>query len=378
MDATANLNNETYAVLIFTDEYNNNKSLNCNFTYYNKEKDDLGIIECPINQTIKSNFSNSKLKLPQQNIIVDLDIVNRFITYNYNVVKFLRFGGFKTNNDNKNISYLNAYFEKPSNYTIKNNLFFGVKLGYNNSEYEWVIAEGIESEKNINGTLIYNVTIVHQNLDILNITSSDDYCLTDQTDNITYCDGAKGDKTDMKVEYEIITFYNSKILNPNDRTIRIKGDLSDTLNLIDNSNNLNLSDSSGNIINCSLSTEDYEYNMNCTLGEKTETNLLYATANITNIINTTNLRILEEGTGTLAWINGDKDNLGIDYIPKITPTKTSKNSDGLSAGTVVGIVFACVAAVIAGIIAAICLSKKPPASKNISISSKSTDNINQN
>ena len=40
----------------------------------------------------------------------------------------------------------------------------------------------------------------------------------------------------MKVEYQIITFYNSKILNPNDKNIEIQGDLSDKINLASNSN----------------------------------------------------------------------------------------------------------------------------------------------
>ena len=86
---------------------------------------------------------------------------------------------------------------------------------YNNSHNDWVIAKGIEANKNINGTLVYNITINHEKNDTVDIISNNDYCLTDdESGHITYCDGAKGDNIDMKVEYQIITFYNSKILFP--------------------------------------------------------------------------------------------------------------------------------------------------------------------
>ena len=118
--------------------------------------------------------------------------------------------------------------------------------------------------------------------------------------------------------------------------------------------------------------------MNCNLGRLTYSNLLYATANITNIIaNESNLRILEEGKGTLALINGEEKDLEADYIA--TPIKTrNKSSGGLSGGAIAGIVIACVAAIAAGITTAICLSRKPPSpQKHVGVSN-STDNINQN
>jgi len=372
-----NLTNETDAILTFNN-YNNNKSLLSNFFAYDKDNNndsEFYNIVCPIDESIKSNFSKSRLYLPIQNITLDIVIFGKSVNYNYNLLKFLRFADFKTNNG---ISTLKAYFPKPSNYTTKKNLFFGVKI-YNHSQYKWVIAKGQEMNKNINGTLIYNVTIDHRINDIVNITSNNDYCLTDhESGHITYCDGAKGSKTDMKVEYQIITFYNSKILNPNDKNIKIQGDLSDKIILASKSNNFYLTDTLGNNFNCSLAVNDTKYNMNCNLGRLTYSNLLYATANITNIIaNESNLRILEEGKGTLALINGEEKDLEADYIA--TPIKTrNKSSGGLSGGAIAGIVIACVAAIAAGITTAICLSRKPPSpQKHVGVSN-STDNINQN
>ena len=60
----------------------------------------------------------------------------------------------------------------------------------------------------------------------------------------------------MKVEYQIITFYNSKILNPNDKNIKIQGDLSDKINLASNSNSFYLKDTRENNFNGSLSVND--------------------------------------------------------------------------------------------------------------------------
>ena len=372
-----NLTNDTDAILNFNN-YDNNKNLSCNFfayDYNNNTDSEFFEVKCPIHETIKSNFSESHLYLPNQNITLDIVTFDKSINYNYNLLKFLRFADFKTNNG---ISTLKAYFPKPSNYTTKKNLFFGVKI-YNHSQYKWVIAKGQEMNKNINGTLIYNVTIDHGINNIVNIISNNDYCLTDhESGHITYCDGAKGSKTDMKVEYQIITFYNSKILNPNDKNIKIQGDLSDKINLASKSNNFYLTDTLGNNFNCSLAVNDTKYNMNCNLGRLTYSNLLYATANITNIIaNESNLRILEEGKGTLALINGEEKDLEADYIA--TPIKTrNKSSGGLSGGAIAGIVIACVAAIAAGITTAICLSRKPPSpQKHVGVSN-STDNINQN
>ena len=372
-----NLTNDTDAILNFNN-YDNNKNLSCNFfayDYNNNTDSEFFEVKCPIHETIKSNFSESHLYLPNQNITLDIVTFDKSINYNYNLLKFLRFADFKTNNG---ISTLKAYFPKPSNYTTKKNLFFGVKI-YNHSQYKWVIAKGQEINKNINGTLMYNVTIDHGINNIVNIISNNDYCLTDhESGHITYCDGAKGSKTDMKVEYQIITFYNSKILNPNDKNIKIQGDLSDKINLASKSNNFYLTDTLGNNFNCSLAVNDTKYNMNCNLGRLTYSNLLYATANITNIIaNETNLRILEEGKGTLALINGEEKDLEADYIA--TPIKTrNKSSGGLSGGAIAGIVIACVAAIAAGITTAICLSRKPPSpQKHVGVSN-STDNINQN
>ena len=46
--------------------------------------------------------------------------------------------------------------------------------------------------------------------------------------------------------------------------------------------------------------------MNCNLGKLSNSNFLYAKANITNIIaNVSDLRFLEEGKGILALINGE-------------------------------------------------------------------------
>ena len=372
-----NLTNDTDAILNFNN-YDNNKNLSCNFfayDYNNNTDSEFFEVKCPIHETIKSNFSESHLYLPNQNITLDIVTFDKSINYNYNLLKFLSFADFKTNNG---ISTLKAYFPKPSNYTTKKNLFFGVKI-YNNSNYDWVFAKGQEMNKNINGTLIYNVTINHGINNIVNIISNNDYCLTDhESGHITYCDGAKGSKTDMKVEYQIITFYNSKILNPNDKNIKIQGDLSDKINLSSKSNNFYLNDTLGNNFNCSLAVNDTKYNMNCNLGRLTYSNLLYATANITNIIaNKSNLRILEEGKGTLALINGEEKDLEADYIA--TPIRTrNKSSGGLSGGAIAGIVIACVAAIAAGITTAICLSRKPPSpQKHVGVSN-STDNINQN
>ena len=372
-----NLTNDTDAILNFNN-YDNNKNLSCNFfayDYNNNTDSEFFEVKCPIHETIKSNFSESHLYLPNQNITLDIVTFDKSINYNYNLLKFLSFADFKTNNG---ISTLKAYFPKPSNYTTKKNLFFGVNIN-NNSHADWVIAKGEEMNKNINGTLIYNVTINHGINNIVNIISNNDYCLTDhESGHITYCDGAKGSKTDMKVEYQIITFYNSKILNPNDKNIKIQGDLSDKINLASKSNNFYLTDTLGNNFNCSLAVNDTKYNMNCNLGRLTYSNLLYATANITNIIpNESNLRILEEGKGTLALINGEEKDLEADYIA--TPIKTrNKSSGGLSGGAIAGIVIACVAAIAAGITTAICLSRKPPSpQKHVGVSN-STDNINQN
>ena len=372
-----NLTNDTDAILNFNN-YDNNKNLSCNFfayDYNNNTDSEFFEVKCPIHETIKSNFSESHLYLPNQNITLDIVTFDKSINYNYNLLKFLSFADFKTNNG---ISTLKAYFPKPSNYTTKKNLFFGVNIN-NNSQADWVIAKGEEMNKNINGTLIYNVTINHGINNIVNIISNNDYCLTDhESGHITYCDGAKGSKTDMKVEYQIITFYNSKILNPNDKNIKIQGDLSDKINLASKSNNFYLTDTLGNNFNCSLAVNDTKYNMNCNLGRLTYSNLLYATANITNIIaNESNLRILEEGKGTLALINGEEKDLEADYIA--TPIKTrNKSSGGLSGGAIAGIVIACVAAIAAGITTAICLSRKPPSpQKHVGVSN-STDNINQN
>lgn len=373
-----NYTNETNTFLNFNN-YDNNKSLLCNFFAYdqnNDNKSEYYKIECPINQTIKSSFSKSQLYLPKQNKTLDIKISEKSVIYNYNILKFLSFADFKTNN---NISTLKAYFPRPSNYTSKQNLFFGVKLLYNNSQFDWVIAEGKEINKTINGTLIYNITINHEKNDIVNINSSNDYCFTnDQSGHIAYCDGAKGVNIDMKVEYQIITFYNSKILNPNDKNIKIQGDLSDKINLASNSNSFYLKDTLENNFNCSLLVNDTKYNMNCNLGKLTNSNLLYATANITNIIaNVSNLRILEEGKETLALINGEEKDLEADYIP--TPIRPRINSGvGLSGGAIAGIVIACVAAIAAGIVTAICLTKKPQTpEKHVGVSN-STDNINQN
>ena len=372
-----NYTNETNTFLNFNN-YDVNKSLSCNFFAYDQNNDNYSEfykIECPINQTIKSSFSKSQLYLPKQNKTLDIVIFGKSVTYNYNILKFLSFADFKTNN---NISTLKAYFSKTSNYTSKKNLFFGVQL-YNNSHNDWVIAKGIETNKNINGTLVYNITINHEKNDTVDIISNNDYCLTDdESGHITYCDGAKGDNIDMKVEYQIITFYNSKILNPNDKNIKIQGDLSDKINLASNSNSFYLKDTRENYFNCSLSVNDTKYNMICNLGKLTNSNFLYAKANITNIIaNVSDLRFLEEGKGILALINGEEKDLEADYIP--TPIRPRTNSSGgLSGGAIAGIVIACVAAIAAGIVTAICLTKKPPTpEKHVGVSN-STDNINQN
>ncbi len=176
----------------------------------------------------------------------------------------------------------------------------------------------------------------------------------------------------MKVEYQIITFYNSKILNPNDKNIKIQGDLSDKINLASNSNSFCLKDTLENNFNCSLLVNGTKYNMNCNLGKLTNSNLLYATANITNIIaNVSNLRILEEGKETLALINGEEKDLEADYIP--TPIRPRTNSrGGLSGGAIAGIVIAVVVA-IAAISAVIVLAKK-----GVLGGKKTVDTINNN
>ena len=118
--------------------------------------------------------------------------------------------------------------------------------------------------------------------------------------------------------------------------------------------------------------------MNYNLGKLTNSNLLYVTANITNIIaNVSNLRILEEGKETLALINGEEKDLEADYIPSPIRPKTNSRG-GLRGGAIAGIVIAFVAAIAAGIVTAICLTRKPQTpEKHVGVSN-STDNINQN
>ena len=58
-----NYTNETNTFLNFNN-YDVNKSLSCNFFAYDQNNDNYSEfykIECPINQTIKSNFSKSQL-----------------------------------------------------------------------------------------------------------------------------------------------------------------------------------------------------------------------------------------------------------------------------------------------------------------------------
>ena len=374
-----NLTNETNSILTFINEESKNQSINCNFNIYVQDTDKKASIECPINQTISSNFSNSILYLTKQNTTLEMISSNTSITYNYNKINLLTFGEFNTN---RNKSTLKAYFEKPNNYEIKKNLFFDVIIIYNNSKAESVKAQGLETGHNLNKTLIYDIALEHENNDIVNITSFNNYCITpnNDSDHITYCDGATGNKTDMKVEYKIIMFYNSKILNPNDKIIKIQGNTSERITLKSNSNNFYLNylkDNKNNNINCSLGVLNTIYEINCTLVGQTSANIQGATANITEIIGNNNLRVLEEGTGTIAYINGEKENLEVEYIQNTNPNRNPSSSGGLSGGAIAGIVIACVAAVAALIVTAILITRKPPSQKGNANISNSTDNINQ-
>ena len=374
-----NLTNETNSILTFINEESKNQSINCNFNIYVQDTDKKASIECPINQTISSNFSNSILNLPKQNTTLEMISSNTSITYNYNKINLLTFGEFNTN---RNKSTLKAYFEKPNNYEIKKNLFFDVIIIYNNSKAESVKARGLETGKNLNKTLIYDIALEHENNDIVNITSFNNYCITPNngSDHITYCDGATGNKTDMKVEYKIIMFYNSKILNPNDKIIKIQGNTSEPITLKSNSNNFYLNylkDNKNNNINCSLGVLNTIYEIDCTLVGQTNANIQGATANITEIIGNNNLRVLEEGTGTIAYINGEKENLEVEYIQNTNPNRNPSSSRGLSGGAIAVIVIACVAAVAALIVTAILITRKPPSQKGNANISNSTDNINQ-
>ena len=374
-----NLTNETNSILTFINRDSKNQSINCDINIYAQDTDKKASIECPINQTINSNFSSSILILPKQNTTLEMISSKASITYNYNLINLLTFGEFNTNG---NKSTLKAYFEKPNNYEIKKNLFFDVIIIYNNSKNESVKAQGFETGKNLNKTLIYDIKLEHENNDIVIITSSNNYCITpnNDSDHIIYCDGATGNKRDMKVEYKIIMFYNSKILNPNGKVIRIKGNTSEPITLKTDSNSFYLSylkDNKNNNINCSLGVLNTIYDINCTLVGQTSANIQGATANITEIIGNNKLRILEEGAGTIAYINGEKENLEVEYIQNTNPNRNSSNSGGLSGGAIAGIVIACVAAVAALIATAIFINRKPPSQKGKVNVSNSTDNINQ-
>ena len=399
---TQNLNDslgiidEKNSTIIFTNYNKSNQLLNCRVGVYNqeltssnqiKEKPTDYIIyaqykiECPITFSIYSNFENSKLEIASLNKTIDIMMNNQFITYKYEEIKFLTFGNFQKLNDSA--TTLNAYFIKPKDSQSKNNLFFCVKIQYKTINDEWVYAEGIKEEKY--NTLIYNITFIHEKDEIININSINDFCFTSNNSySITYCDVVKNYKRDMKIESKIILFYNSTILNQYDKNIKIEGNLSQEIIMKNNSKNFKLNYYRNNStendvkqINCSLDSNKTIYKMFCNLEKESKVNFLGAFANITDLIeNNNNLRILAEGKGTMAFINGEEEKLVAEFIPKINPSNNS--SKKLGGGAIAGIIISCVVVLMGIVTAAICLSRNNSnPNERVRSTINSTSNINE-
>ena len=335
---------------------------------------------CPITNYIHSNFSISYIKLPNNNKTFDLElekdkIIN--LTYNYNSIKLLTFGDYSLKDETSSI--LKLYLIKPKYYEIKRNLFFTAKLTFNDSTSEWIYAKGEETNENFDGTLIYQITLQHDNKIIENIISNNDYCLTNnESDFITYCEVILGSKMNMKNDYKIILFYNSKLFESNIQNIKIQGNISTPITLKNSTKyfkfNYNLLNGKENNINCSLNVNKTIYKMFCTFYKEADANFQGATADISDIIESSNnFRILSEG-GTMALINGNEEDLIAENIHNIIPTESFSRK--LSGGAIAGIVIGSLAILVGTIAVAIFIAGNPSPHKRDMRSFNSSSKIN--
>ena len=376
------LKNETDAILYFIDLYEREQTLKCIFNSFNLSVSyEINYeILCPITNYIHSNFSISYIKLPNNNKTFDLElekdkIIN--LTYNYNSIELMTFGDYSLKDETTSI--LKVYLIKPKYYEIKRNLFFTAKLTFNDSTSEWIYAKGEETNENFDGTLIYQITLQHENKIIENIISNNDYCLTNnESDFITHCEVIIGSKMNMKNDYKIILFYNSKLFESNIQNIKIQGNIS-TLIALKNSTkyfklNYNSLNGTENNINCSLNVNKTIYKMFCTFYKEADANFQGATADISDIIESSNnFRILSEG-GTMALINGNEEDLIAENIHNIIPTESFSRK--LSGGAIAGIVIGSLAILVGTIAVAIFIAGNPSPHKRDMRSFNSSSNIN--
>ena len=377
------LENETSVTLNFENLENStivNQTLSCKL--YNESIITYNI-ECGVTKNISSNFNGSTINNLLNNNIISLGLYIKDaqnLTYNHNTTRLLTFGNFNTTNDNS--TNVTAYFIKPKNFTGKNNLFFNAKINYTNNSFETRLLTGIETNKNIDDTLVYNIYFEHMNQQIVSLISLQDYCITDnERDNITYFNGVIYDNNNFNMlkKETIIIFNNSKIISKSPLTIQ--GNYPNELSLKSDNNDdlLELSyyeNETLNNISCTIgiNKNDKTYTIYCVLDKSIHANLLGTKANVTDILKTQSLRNLEEQNteNTFIVINGEENNLNVNFEPK-----TNYTDKKLGGGYVVLIVLGSIAAIIGVVAAAFFLNRDrilPP--KEIEVVN-STSNINK-
>ena len=375
---TDNLKNETNATLYFRNHDKKRKNIQCRFN--NSNSDGYFLIYCNITTNIFSNFSNSKISLPNNNNktmeICFEDSCYKYykenLTYNYEYLKLLALGNYDKNNNS-----LLAFFNKPkSDYETKQYLFFGANIKTKNSQKDY----------DLNGTITSNSDVINYNIGLYDEVNKFEiksiYCLTnDATENRTYCDGAKIYNEDIDFNSKIYMFSNSEILNPKESPIKIQGKYPQDLNLQSGSKDIQLrfyrhngTQENKENISCSLKADNtkHSYEMSCINSLNIPINLLGARINLTDlVINGQNLRILDDNGGnTFAIINGEEEKLSANYV--------SYTKSKFSGGIIATIVIVSVGLVALVIISAVLLNRSNFSQKNnMPIDMNSSYNNNQ-
>ena len=351
--SNSELKNESNATLNFINEDSTMGKLNCNF--FQNENGNY-TTNCIITQDIKSNFSQSFIYLPNNKKTLEITPGNVYenLNYNLNSIQMLTFGEFDGTK-----GALNIYFRNKSNYEAKKYVYFTAKIFYQDLTSQIILLKLNLTDDNIFEILKYSISGQVPTKSILNITSQNDYCLTDSEteDYITYCDAARGDNLDMKINSQIIFLSNSSIsLTPKEQNIIIQGKIYENINLKNESKQFSFNyykdGKLENISNCKMSSDKNLYKISCIAHKRIKTNFFGAHVDVTDIIEIIEtddgIRNLEENTKKRIVINGDTNSLEVDFNPIYSCRK-------ISGWAVVGIVFGCIAVLIAIILIAIYL-----------------------